>query len=517
MCRRGRRLRVARDVRARARGARGRAGPLRAARPRGRGRAGVPPAPEGRAVRRRRDPVRRPAHRALRGGQRGGRVRRGLGLHVAPLHHHRAPGRRPATCTARGCGWSAAPSCSRRAPARCCGRSWTRSSTTTRRSSRAWRATSRRSSRRCSAAPPRRPSGSTSCAARRRDFYRAVHPLLAPLDAIERGAYAPIGAELRTYFRDVNDHLKLVDEEVVAQRDLLAVILQANMAVVSVEQTQISVRQNETAKQLTLIATIFLPLTFVTGFFGQNFGWLVRSHRPVLGVRGVRRWGAGGLGDRAAAVPASGGVDLALRANCGWVGERFDRPSMHNVGRSRFSASDPDVVGRSGMHNVGMGVRRRDPDVEHPMLDGQRRDPLPGRRTPDVDHATPESTRTQPPFTRRATEPLAVDGDLDQVPVGIAEVHAVHRPQRARPLDRPELDQSPSSAAIASIGPSAMKHRSALPGAGAAAFGSNSAPAWWRLIFWAPKASARRPSPNVCASIPSTRCRTRSSRRCRRR
>jgi magnesium transporter len=106
------------------------------------------------------------------------------------------------------------------------------------------------------------------------DFYRAVHPLLAPLDAIERGAYAMIGSGLRHFFRDVNDHLKLVDEEVVAQRDLLAVILQANIAVVSVAQNEISVRQNETSKQLTIIATIFLPLTFITGFFGQNFGWM---------------------------------------------------------------------------------------------------------------------------------------------------------------------------------------------------------------------------------------------------
>jgi magnesium transporter len=105
------------------------------------------------------------------------------------------------------------------------------------------------------------------------DFYRAVHPLLAVVTAIERAADAP---QLQPYLRDVQDHLLLVNEEVATQRDLLGTILEANMAVISVEQTKVSVRQNSTIEQLTILATVFLPLTFVTGFFGQNFGWLVR-------------------------------------------------------------------------------------------------------------------------------------------------------------------------------------------------------------------------------------------------
>ena len=49
------------------------------------------------------------------------------------------------------------------------------------------------------------------------------------------------------------------------------------MAVISVQQNEISVRQNESTKQLTTVATIFLPLSFIAGFFGMNFGWLVAN------------------------------------------------------------------------------------------------------------------------------------------------------------------------------------------------------------------------------------------------
>jgi magnesium transporter len=107
------------------------------------------------------------------------------------------------------------------------------------------------------------------------EFHRSVHPLLAPLAAIERGADPRVTGALQDYFRDINDHVKLVHDEIGSQRELLTSILQANLALLGARQNEISVQQNETSKQLTLVATIFLPLSFITGFFGMNFPWLV--------------------------------------------------------------------------------------------------------------------------------------------------------------------------------------------------------------------------------------------------
>ncbi|HMI89415.1 MAG TPA: magnesium/cobalt transporter CorA [Polyangiaceae bacterium] len=73
-----------------------------------------------------------------------------------------------------------------------------------------------------------------------------------------------ISEKTALYFRDVYDHLVRIYESIDAGRDLLGNALDAYLSMTSN-------RTNEIMKRLTLLSAVFLPLTFITGFFGQNF------------------------------------------------------------------------------------------------------------------------------------------------------------------------------------------------------------------------------------------------------
>lgn len=75
------------------------------------------------------------------------------------------------------------------------------------------------------------------------------------------------GDRTSVYFRDVYDHLIRIHESIEATRDLLGNALDAYLWAASQ-------RTNDIMKRLTLVSVVFMPLTFITGFFGQNFEML---------------------------------------------------------------------------------------------------------------------------------------------------------------------------------------------------------------------------------------------------
>jgi magnesium transporter len=100
---------------------------------------------------------------------------------------------------------------------------------------------------------------------------RVVVPQRDLLARLGSGAFTLPGMtpEVERYFRDVYDHLVRLGEAIDADRELMSSAIDAYLSTSSN-------RLNVTTKQLTVMATIFLPLTFLTGFFGQNFEWMVQ-------------------------------------------------------------------------------------------------------------------------------------------------------------------------------------------------------------------------------------------------
>ncbi|HEX4363953.1 MAG TPA: magnesium/cobalt transporter CorA [Solirubrobacteraceae bacterium] len=102
------------------------------------------------------------------------------------------------------------------------------------------------------------------------EFYRAVHPMLAPLDLLTSAEHPDVSPRLREHLRDVADHVKRVEDAIHTQRELLASILQANLAV-------ISVAQNDVVKKISGWAAIITVPTFIASIYGMNF-----DHMPEL-------------------------------------------------------------------------------------------------------------------------------------------------------------------------------------------------------------------------------------------
>jgi magnesium transporter len=127
-------------------------------------------------------------------------------------------------------------------------------------------------------------------------FRKATAPLVEPIDKLARGHYMLIHPEVRDYFRDVNDHLIRIRDQLDAMRDLLSSSLQANLA-------QVGVRQNEDMRKISAWVAIAAVPTAIAGIYGMNF-----DHMPEL------RWELG--------YPA---VVALMAVICGFLYFRFRR------------------------------------------------------------------------------------------------------------------------------------------------------------------------------------------------
>ena len=123
-------------------------------------------------------------------------------------------------------------------------------------------------------------------------LYRAVHPMIDPLESVARGA-VPRFEPMRHYLGDVSDAARLLDEDIGGQRDRLTAALEANLAL-------IARRQNDVLRKVSGWGAIIAVPTLIASVYGMNF-----QHTPglswelgfplcigvMLAVGGVLYWG----------------------------------------------------------------------------------------------------------------------------------------------------------------------------------------------------------------------------------
>jgi magnesium transporter len=97
-----------------------------------------------------------------------------------------------------------------------------------------------------------------------------IWPLREVISSLERGEFPGIRESTRIYLRDVYDHAIQVMDSIEIYRDMLS-------GMVDIYLSSLNNRMSAVMKVLTLIATIFMPLTFLAGVYGMNF-----KHMPEL-------------------------------------------------------------------------------------------------------------------------------------------------------------------------------------------------------------------------------------------
>ena len=96
---------------------------------------------------------------------------------------------------------------------------------------------------------------------------KSVWPLREVINSLVRGESALIRESTAVYLRDVYDHTIQIIDTIETFRDIVSGMLDIYLS-------SVSNRMNEVMKVLTVIATMFIPLTFIAGIYGMNFQYM---------------------------------------------------------------------------------------------------------------------------------------------------------------------------------------------------------------------------------------------------
>ena len=125
---------------------------------------------------------------------------------------------------------------------------------------------------------------------------KSVWPLREVVNTLGREYGTVLSKALQPYIRDLYDHIVTIIDNIETYRDM-------STGMMDVYLSNVSIRMNEVMKVLTIIATIFIPLTFIVGVYGMNFHYM-----PELSIR----W----------AYPAIWGVMILIVAGMLWFFKR---------------------------------------------------------------------------------------------------------------------------------------------------------------------------------------------------
>ncbi len=148
------------------------------------------------------------------------------------------------------------------------------------------------------------------------DLRRAIWPQRDAINSMIRDPSPLIGSETRLHLRDCYDHCVQIIDVLETYREMVWGLMDVHLA-------SVSNRQNEVVKVLTLVATIFIPLTFLAGVYGMNFeympelGWHWAYFTVLAGMLGI----AGGM--------------LLVFYKRGWLGSRQSTPRHEEMNPRR--------------------------------------------------------------------------------------------------------------------------------------------------------------------------------------